>query len=98
MFRKIYYVYILTNKRNTTLYIGVTNNLEHRVFEHRNKSVKSFTSKYNINKLVYCEEFDYVEDAIYREKQLKAGSRKNKIDLISGVNKLWNDLSDRWGQ
>jgi len=98
MFRKTYYVYILTNKRNTVLYVGVTNNLERRVFEHKNKLKKSFTSKYNINKLVYFEEFDYVEDAIYREKQLKAGSRKNKIDLVSGINKLWNDLSDGWDQ
>jgi len=96
MFEKTYYVYILTNKRNTVLYIGVTNNLERRVFEHKNKLVKGFTSKYNINKLVYYEEFDYIEDAIYREKQLKAGSRQKKIDLINGLNRSWDDLSEGW--
>ena len=91
-----YYVYIMTNKRNNVLYAGVTGNLEGRVYEHRNKLAKGFTSKYNINKLVYYEEFDYIEDAIYREKQIKAGSRKKKIDLIEKGNPGWNDLSDGW--
>ena len=77
-------------------YVGVTSNLEGRVYEQKNKLVKGFTSKYNIDKLVYYEEYDYVEDAINREKQLKAGSRKKKIDLIEKDNLEWKDLSDGW--
>lgn len=91
-----YYIYIMTNKRNTVLYTGVTNSLEGRVYQHKNKSIEGFTSKYNINKLVYYEEFDYIEDAIYREKQIKAGSRQKKIELIERENKYWRDLSDGW--
>jgi len=91
-----YYIYIMTNKRNTVLYTGVTNNLEERVSQHKNKLKKGFTSKYNINKLVYYEEFDYIDDAIAREKQIKAGSRKKKIELIEGINKKWDDLSEGW--
>lgn len=91
-----YYVYIMTNKRNTVLYTGVTNNLFERVFQHKNKLVEGFTKKYNINKLVYYEEFDNAYDAISREKQIKGGSRKKKIDLIESMNKEWKDLSDGW--
>ena len=88
-----YYVYIMTNTYNTVLYTGVTNDLGRRVWEHRNKVNKSsFTSMYNVHKLVYYETFNYILDAIKREKQLKAGSRKKKIKLIEKNNKTWNNL------
>jgi len=91
-----YYVYILTNKTNTTLYTGVTNNLAIRTHQHKKKVVKGFTSQYNINKLVYYECYNNINDAIAREKQIKAGSRKKKIELIEGMNPEWRDLSDDW--
>ena len=88
-----YYVYILANKRNGTLYIGVTNNLFTRIFEHRLKENKnSFTSKYGIDKLVYYETHQYVANAITREKQLKKWNRAWKIELIEGENPTWRDL------
>ena len=89
---KEYCVYIMTNKTNTTLYTGVTNNLLRRIMEHRNKSIKGFTSHYNICKLVYYEITHDVQAAIIREKQIKAGSRKKKIDLINSLNPEWKDL------
>ena len=89
-----YYVYIMTNKNNTVLYTGVTNDLIRRVHEHKEKMTKGFTKKYNINKLVYYEAFDIVYNAIAREKQIKAGSRQKKIDLINSMNKEWEDLYD----
>jgi putative endonuclease len=91
-----YYVYILTNKSNTVLYVGVTNDIQNRVSEHKLKIHKGFTAKYECNKLVYFEEYQWIQDAIAREKQLKAGSRQKKIDLIIADNPLWNDLSDGW--
>ena len=91
-----YYVYILTNKSNTVLYVGVTSELENRVWQHKNKVYKGFASSYNVEKLVYYEEFQWVQDAIAREKQLKGGSRQKKIDLIVKTNPGWNDLSDGW--
>ena len=87
-----YYVYILTNHTNSTLYIGITNNLVKRTYEHKNKLVDSFTKKYNITKLVYFEVFDDIENALVREKQLKAGSRKKKLDLINQINSQFEDL------
>jgi len=87
-----YYIYILTNKRNTTLYIGVTNDLVRRVFEHKSKLVEGFTKKYNLNKLVYFEQSADILSALEREKQLKAGSRQKKIDLIEIKNSEWRDL------
>jgi putative endonuclease len=87
-----YYVYIMTNKRNNVLYTGVTNNLKKRVYEHKEKLTEGFTKKYNITKLVHCEVFEDVESAILREKQIKAGSRQKKIDLINSQNKEWADL------
>ncbi len=89
-----YYVYIMTNKNNSVLYTGVTNDLIRRVHEHKEKMTKGFTKKYNINKLVYYEAFDIVHNAIAREKQIKAGSRQKKIDLINSVNNEWEDLYD----
>ena len=87
-----YYVYILTNKKNSVFYTGVTNNLEKRTYEHRSKLTSGFTAKYNIGKLVYCEETNDVNAAIAREKQIKGGSRKKKIDLIRSINPDFNDL------
>jgi len=88
-----YYIYILANKRNGTLYIGVTNNLFNRIFQHKLKQNKnSFTAKYNINKLVYYEIYQYIEDAIKREKQLKKWKRQWKIGLIEKENFTWRDL------
>ena len=92
MNNKTYDVYILANKKRGTLYIGVTNNLKRRIFEHKNKEVGSFTKKYSINKLVYYEETNDVVSAITREKQLKNWQRIWKIDLIESVNPEWKNL------
>ncbi|MBI1806520.1 MAG: GIY-YIG nuclease family protein [Ignavibacteria bacterium] len=94
MLEKQYYVYILTNKNNSVLYTGVTGNLGARVYQHREKSVPGFTKRYNITKLVYYEVFDDPYNAIVREKQIKAGSRRKKMTLIESMNKEWKDLSD----
>ena len=91
---KQYFVYIMANKHNTVLYTGITSDLKKRVYEHREKLVSGFTKKYNISKLVYYEIYQDPENAILREKQLKAGSRKKKIDLINTMNKRWLDLYD----
>lgn len=91
-----YYMYILSNKKNGTLYIGVTNDLERRIFEHKKKLVEGFTKKYGLNKLIYFEQFQYVNDAIKREKQLKNWNRSWKIELIEKENKDWTDLSSHW--
>ena len=88
----MYYVYILTNRKNGTLYIGVTNNLIKRVFEHKNKVFKGFTEKYDINKLIYYECYDNIEYAIQREKRMKKWNRNWKIELIEKNNKEWKDL------
>lgn len=90
-----YYVYIATNKINTVLYTGVTNNLIKRIYQHKNKLVKGFSSRYNINKLVYYEVFDDIQNAIEREKQIKAGSRAKKIELIIKINPTYQDLFDK---
>lgn len=87
-----YYVYILTNERHTVLYVGVTNHLIRRVYEHRMHLVSGFTSRYNINKLVYFEMSEDVVAAIAREKQLKGGSREQKIALIESRNPEWRDI------
>ena len=88
-----YYVYILASKRNGTLYIGVTNNLLNRSFQHKTKENKnSFTAKYNVNRLVYCEVFSEISTAIAREKQLKNWRREWKIKLIEEENPTWRDL------
>ena len=87
-----YYIYIITNKDNNVLYTGVTNSLSRRAFEHKQKLNLGFAKKYNLTKLVYYEIFDNVYDAIKREKQIKGGSRKDKIELIYRFNKDWKDL------
>ena len=89
-----YYVYILTNKNHTVLYTGVTNNLKRRVSEHRQGIGSKFTKRYNVHKLVYFEQTPSRETAITREKQIKAGSRKKKLDLINGMNPGWEDLAE----
>jgi len=86
----------MTNKWNKVLYIGVTNNLWRRVEEHKMHLHKGFTSKYNVEKLVYYEEFDDPSDAIAREKQIKGGSRQKKITLINNMNPKWEDLSEKY--
>jgi putative endonuclease len=91
---KKYWIYIATNQRNTVLYTGITNNIARRIYEHKNKITKGFTSKYNIDKLIYIEEYSDPEEAIAREKQIKAGSQKNKIQLIEKLNPQWRNLSD----
>ena len=85
-------IYIITNKPNGTLYTGVTSNLPQRIWQHKNKITKGFCSKYNLTKLVYFEIFEDMYQAITREKQIKAGSRKAKLKLIEDFNKDWRDL------
>jgi len=89
-----YYIYLMSNKNNTVIYTGVTNNLKRRVYEHKEKMIDGFTKKYNVNKLVYFEATNDINSAIQREKQIKAGSRQKKIDLINSINKGWKDLYD----
>ena len=88
------FIYILTNKRNGTLYVGVTSNLPKRIYEHKNKLADGFTKKYGLDNLVYYEVFENIYDAITREKQLKSGSRKTKLACIESVNPTWKDLSE----
>jgi len=90
--KKQYYIYIMTNQGNSTLYTGVTNNLKRRSYEHKEKLAEGFTKKYNLTKLVYYEFCDDVKSAINREKQLKGGSRKSKLTLVSHFNPDWHDL------
>ena len=89
---KQYYVYIMINKHNTVLYVGLTNNLKRRVYQHKTKQANSFTKKYNVIKLVYYENSEDVNTVLAREKQLKGGSRKKKIELIESFNPGWQDL------
>ena len=90
MIIQLYYVYILTNTHHNVLYTGVTNDLERRCYEHKQKKIKGFTQKYNVDKLIYFEQFD---SAIQREKQIKGFSREKKLALINQFNKDWNELS-----
>ncbi len=94
MIKRQFYVYILTNKTNNVLYTGVTNNLARRIFEHKNKVNVGFTSKYNVDKLVYYEVFDSAYEAISREKQIKGWLRIKKILLIKSINPDFHDFSD----
>ena len=92
----MYYVYILTNKHNTTVYTGVTNNLERRLYEHKNKLVDGFTKRYNLDKLVYFDTTTDVQSAIAREKEIKGWTRAKKNHLINSINPEWKDLSEDW--
>jgi putative endonuclease len=89
---KTYFIYILTNNSNKVLYTGMTNSLMRRVWEHKAKLISGFTKKYNVDKLVYFESFNNPSEAIKRENQIKAGSRKKKIELIHKFNPEWKDL------
>ncbi len=90
------WVYIMTNKNNTTLYTGMSSDLNHRVGQHKAKTYKGFSAKYNCNKLVYFQEFLDINQAISFEKKIKAGSRAKKKKLIDEFNSGWTDLSDGW--
>jgi len=91
---KSFFVYIMTNKNNSVLYTGVTNNLVRRVYEHKEKIIEGFTKKYNCSKLVWYETFKDSYNAIAKEKQIKAGSRRKKLELINKMNPEWKDLYD----
>ena len=93
--KRQFFVYILTNKIHTVLYTGITNHLKQRVYEHKQKISRGFTATYNVHHLVYYEIFDDPYTAIVREKQIKAGSRQKKIDLINRMNPEWVDLYDQ---
>jgi putative endonuclease len=85
----------MTNWSNKVLYIGITNNLVRRCYEHKHKIIRGFTEKYNVNKLVYFDTTNDVSEAIKREKQLKGWTRSKKINLVESINPMWNDLSER---
>ena len=93
---KIYYTYLLANKRNGTLYVGVTSNLEQRMYQHKHKIFSGFTKKYSVDKLVWCGETSDVNEAIYKEKQIKKWKRQYKLNLIETDNPEWKDLSEDW--
>ena len=89
------FIYIITNKYQTVVYTGVTSNLPRRILKHKEKrNPNSFSARYSLNILVYYEQFQWIGDAIAREKQIKAGSRENKNNLVRSVNPSWNDLYD----
>jgi putative endonuclease len=89
----VYYVYILSNIHHNVLYTGVTNDLERRCYEHKQKKIKGFTQKYNVDKLIYFERFDSIDSAIAREKQIKGFSKEKKLALINKANHDWKELS-----
>jgi putative endonuclease len=93
---KEYYVYIITNRKNGTLYTGMTNDIERRVYEHKHKVNQGFASKYNCTKLVYFDSYPSVVETIAREKQIKGWLRSKKIALIESMNPDWKDLSEDW--
>ena len=93
---RLYYVYLLTNKTHSVLYTGVTNNLQRRLYEHKNELVPGFTRRYHVHKLVCFEETSDVNAAISREKQIKGWSRAKKLALIELQNPQWQDLSEGW--
>ncbi len=95
MNHKTYYVYIMASRRNGTLYIGVTNDLIRRVYEHKNNGVEGFTETYRVHKLVYWEQSDNIESALQREKQLKKWNRQWKIALIEKQNSNWQDMYEQ---
>jgi len=94
---KRYYVYIMAS-RSLNLYTGVTGDLYHRVLQHKRGEIEGFTKRYHINRLVYYEEFKYIDDAIKREKQIKAWTRAKRVALIKADNPIWQDLAEGWGE
>ncbi len=96
MSQKTYYTYILANKRNGTLYVGITSDLEKRIVQHKTKMFEGFTEKYDVNRLVYFETTDDVGYAIAREKKIKRWNRKWKLELIEKMNPEWEDLAKDW--
>ncbi|MBA3914671.1 MAG: GIY-YIG nuclease family protein [Acidobacteriales bacterium] len=94
---RCYYVYIMAS-RSLTLYTGITNNIFRRALEHKSGRIEGFTKKYNINRLVYYESFQYVNNAIAREKQIKAWTREKRLFLIKSMNPTWLDLAEGWGE
>ncbi len=94
VFTNSYYVYLLTNWNNKVIYVGVTNNLNRRLYEHKNKIIQGFTHKYNLNKLVYFEETNDINAAITREKEIKKWRREKKDNLVNQLNPNWIDLSE----
>jgi putative endonuclease len=95
MYEKTFFVYIMTN-RSMNFYIGVTNNIRERVFQHKTGAFEGFTSRYKVDRLVYWEKFKYVNSAIAREKQLKRWTRAKKMQLIVSMNPTWKDLAADW--
>jgi putative endonuclease len=93
---KDFYVYILTNKNNKVMYVGMTNNLTRRLYEHKNKLIAGFSKKYNTNKLVYFEQTNDVNSAITREKEIKGWRREKKNRLVESLNAEWKDLSEEY--
>ncbi len=91
-----YFVYILTNQHGNVMYIGVTNNLERRLLEHKQELVDGFSKRYHVHKLVYVEQTNSIESAIAREKQLKGWTRAKKNALVETLNPAWRDLSEDW--
>ncbi|WOD42478.1 GIY-YIG nuclease family protein [Hwangdonia lutea] len=91
--KQYYYVYIISNKMNGIIYIGMTNNLKYRMYQHKNKTMKGYSSRYSLNMLVYYEKFNFPNTAIKREKQLKKWNRAWKINLINDLNPEWKDLT-----
>jgi len=96
-FERRYYVYVLAS-RSLNLYTGITDNICRRILEHKSGAIQGFTKRYNINRLVYYEVFKYVNNAIAREKQIKAWTRAKRIALIKGQNPAWQDLAEGWGE
>ena len=90
----MYFIYILTNKNNNVMYIGVTNDLQRRLYEHKNELMDGFTKKYHVHKLVYYESYSEIKDAISREKSLKGLLRRKKNELVETLNPTWDDLSN----
>ena len=92
---KMYYVYILTNKTNKVMYVGITNDLKRRLYEHKNELIDGFTKRYHVHKLVYYEAYNRSKDAIAREKRLKGLFRSRKNELVESMNPSWEDLSEK---
>ena len=91
-----FYVYIISNKKNGTLYIGMTNDIERRIYEHKKGLIEGFSKQYHLTRMIHVEFFKYINDAIKREKQLKNWNREWKINLIEKENQKWEDLAKDW--